>query len=102
MHAQIITYHLNGISEADYLTSAAADAAIIAGVPGLVSKVWLANVATNTYGGFYVWQDRAAMEAFMASGLVAALKARPHLTGIASSDFAVPGALSATTRGVAA
>ena len=102
MHAQIITYRLNGITEADYLAGSPPDAEAIAGVPGLVSKVWLADPATNTYGGFYLWQDRAAMEAFMASGMVAALMTRPHLAEITSRDFAVPEALSRTTRGVAA
>ena len=102
MHAQIINYELNGVTEADYLASSPEDARAIADVPGLVSKVWLADRATNTYGGFYLWQDRAAMAAFMASGMVAAIMARPHLSGITSRDFAVPDALSRTTRGVPA
>ena len=101
MHAQIINYRLNGITETEYLASGPPDAAAIADVPGLVSKVWLAVPATNTYGGFYLWRDRTAMEAFMASGLVAALMARPHLAGITSRDFAVLEALSRTTRGLA-
>lgn len=102
MHAQIINYRLNGIAEADYLAGSPPDAEAIAGVPGLVSKVWLADSATNTYGGFYLWRDRAAMEAFMASDTVAAIMARPHLAEITSRDFAVPEALSRTTRGVRA
>ena len=102
MHAQIINYHLNGITEADYLAGSPPDAEAIARVPGLISKVWLADPATNTYGGFYLWRDRAAMEAFMGSGIVAAIMARPHLAGITSRDFAVPEALSRATRGVVA
>ena len=38
-------------------------------MPGLISKVWLANPATNTYGGVYTWRDRASMEAFARSEL---------------------------------
>ena len=102
MHAQIINYRLDGITEAEYLAASPPDADAIADLPGLVSKVWLADPATNTYGGFYLWRDRAAMEAFMASGLVAAIMARPHLAEITSRDFAVPEALSRTTRGVVA
>jgi hypothetical protein len=100
MHAQIITYRLNGMTEAEYLAGSPPDAEVIAKVPGLVSKVWLADAATNTYGGFYLWVDRAAMEAFMASGLVGAIMARPHLAEITSRDFAAPDALSRTTRGL--
>lgn len=38
----------------------------------------------------------------MTSGLVAAIMARPHLAEITSRDFAVPEALSRTTRGLIA
>jgi hypothetical protein len=99
MHAQIFNYQLNGMTFADYLAGSPPDATVIAEVPGLISKLWLADQATNTYGGFYLWVDRAAMEVFMASGLVAAIMARPHLSNITSRDFAVPEALSRTTRG---
>ena len=58
MHVQIITFGLNGISEEDYGKMAEAVAPTIAVMPGLVSKAWLADPETNTYGGAYIWQAR--------------------------------------------
>jgi hypothetical protein len=51
MHMLIITFQLKGISEADYLTQSKEEAPMLAAFPGLHSKVWLADSATNTYGG---------------------------------------------------
>ena len=44
MHAQIITYQLNDISQTEYLKQMVEpDAPILADVSGLISKVWLAD-----------------------------------------------------------
>lgn len=101
MHAQLITYTLKGISEAEYVTQMVEpDSPILAQVPGLHSKVWLASPGMNTYGGFYLWRDRTDMDAFMASDLVAAVVARPFLGNIAVSDYAVVDGPSRITRGL--
>ena len=66
MHAQLITYQLKDISQADYLKQMVEpDAPVLAKVPGLVSKVWLTDEAKNTFGGFYLWENKNAMENFM-------------------------------------
>jgi hypothetical protein len=50
MHAQIITYQLNDISQAEYLKQMVEpDAPILADVSGLISKVWLADEEKNTF-----------------------------------------------------
>src|SRR5437868_11831143 len=69
MHIQIITFHLRGVSEPDYRALCDEVAPAFAEVPGLVSKVWLANSTTNTYGGVYTWASREAMETFAKSEL---------------------------------
>ena len=44
MHAQVITYQLNDISQAEYQKQMVEpDAPILANVKGLISKVWLAD-----------------------------------------------------------
>ena len=53
MHIQIINFHLKGISEAEFRAHRDEVAPAFAEVPGLISKVWLANRSTNTYGGVY-------------------------------------------------
>src|SRR5215831_10951308 len=77
MHAQLITYQLQDISHADYLKQMVEpDAPILANVKGLISKVWLTDQGKNTFGGFYLWEDKTAMENFMHSDLVKAVVSR--------------------------
>jgi hypothetical protein len=101
MHAQIITYQLNGISQPDYLRQMVEpDAPVLAKVPGLISKVWLADEEKNAFGGFYLWDDKPAMEAFMRSDLVKAVVSRPFVKNVASVDFVVNQKASLITRGL--
>src|SRR5262245_22611698 len=101
MHAQLITYQLKGISQPDYLKQMVEpDAPILAKVPGLISKTWLADEAKNTFGGFYLWDNKASMEAFMSSDLVKAVVSRPYVKSVASVDFDVNQKASKITRAV--
>ena len=77
MTIQIITFRLAGIAPADYETLAATLAPQFASLPGLRSKTWLADDASGLYGGVYHWDDRAAMEAYMAGELAAGLRTGP-------------------------
>jgi heme-degrading monooxygenase HmoA len=101
MHIQIINYHLKDVSEADYRALCDEVAPALAEVPGLISKVWLANRTTNTYGGVYTWARREAMEAFAKSDLFKTLATNPHLAGVTSIDFKVLEDLTTVTRGLA-
>ncbi len=64
MHIQVVTFHLQGLSDSDFRDACDGWATAFSSVPGLISKVWLADQPTNTYGGVYTWVDREAMEAF--------------------------------------
>ena len=101
MHAQVITYQLKDISQADYLNQMVEpDAPIISNVKGLISKVWLADEEKNTFGGFYLWENKTAMEDFMHSDLVKAVVSRPYLKNVSSVDYDVNQKASLITRGV--
>src|SRR6476620_9023001 len=101
MHAQIITYQLKDISQAEYLKQMVEpDAPILANVKGLISKVWLADEEKNTFGGFYLWESKAAMTDFMQSDLVKAVVSRPYVTNVSSVDFGVNQTASVVTRGL--
>ena len=89
MHIQIITFSLKGISEEDYAKLAESVAPTFAAMPGLVSKAWLADSETNTYGGAYVWQDREAMEAYAETDIFRAMATNAHFEGFTVKDFAV-------------
>lgn len=70
-------------------------------LPGLVSKTWLANEDTNTYGGVYVWQDREAMEAYRENDIYKGMMDNPYFKDFTVSDFAVLEAPTRITRGAA-
>ena len=89
MQVQIITFRLVDMDEAGYRAACATMAPAFAELPGLLAKVWLADPATNTYGGVYLFRDRKAREAYAASELFATVAAFPHFDGITSRDFAV-------------
>lgn len=101
MHAQIITYQLQDISQADYLKQMVEpDAPILADVDGLISKVWLADEEKNSFGGFYLWKNKEAMETFMHSDLVKAVVSRPFVKNVSSVDYPVNEKASRITRGL--
>jgi hypothetical protein len=101
MHAQLITYQLKDISQAEYLKQMVEpDAPILAKVKGLISKVWLTDEGKNSFGGFYLWENKTAMEDFMHSDLVKAVVSRPYVMNVSSVDFDVNEKASSITRGV--
>src|SRR6476620_1701517 len=101
MQAQLITYQLQDISQAEYLKKMVEhDAPVLAKVPGLISKVWLADEEKNAFGGFYLWENKTAMENFMHSDLVRAVVSRPFVKNVSSIDFEVNRDASLITRGL--
>lgn len=101
MHILVVNFSLRGISEEDYLGQVEPIAPAFAGLPGLVSKTWLANSETNIYGGVYVWRDREAMEAYKETDIYKGMSENPHFANIRTSDFAVLDAPTRVTRGLA-
>ncbi len=95
MHVQIVTFNLENATQQDYLAMSRELALTFAEMPGLQTKYWLADPATNTYGGVYIWTNRAAMDAYMAGEVAASVLAHPNLTNITGRDF---GILEAPTR----
>ena len=99
MHILVINFNLKGISEDDYLGLIEPIAPAFAGLTGLVSKTWLANKETNTYGGVYVWSDRGAMEAYKQSDIYEGMSTNPHFENVTVTDFAVVEGATRVTRG---
>ena len=89
MHILIINFNLNELSRSQYEGVCDELAATFAAVPGLISKTWLANEETNTYGGVYLWKDKQAMLDYQASELYAGIGANPALANITATDFEV-------------
>jgi len=71
MHILVVNFSLEGLAHEDYLKIADELAPVFAGVPGLCSKVWLADQENNTYGGIYTFEtNRLVMTIAMASSLL--------------------------------
>ena len=99
MIIQVVNFNLKDLSDADYRSACDGFAPELARVPGLVSKVWLADAASNTYGGVYTWVDRQSLEAFARSDFFAAFASNPSFANITSSVFDTLPGPSAVTRG---
>jgi hypothetical protein len=89
MHIQLVTFTLEGIPDADLRAGADAIAPRFAALPGLHSKIWLADPSSGTYGGIYAWEDRAAMHAYLDGELYAGLRDNPAFAHVHSRDFGV-------------
>ncbi|GAA4896973.1 YdhR family protein [Actinomycetospora straminea] len=83
MYALLITF-TSSVDAEDMAADAAHFAEAVRAVPGFVAKTWLHEGAHH--GGFYLFTDRAAAEAYRDGPLVAGLRAHP-----AFSDLEVRG-----------
>ena len=97
MHAQVVTFGLNGITEEQFREAAGADAPAVANMPELLGKVWLRDPETNTYGGLYLWADQEAYEGYIKGEVFNAIKANQNLKNVESRDFGVFDDLSSIT-----
>jgi hypothetical protein len=67
-------------------------------MPGLVAKFWLADAATNTYGGVYVWRKKADCDAYKNSAVFQQLLVRSEFANATSRDYAILEGPSEVTR----
>ena len=100
MHVLIVNFQLNGFNDAEYRAACDEDAAVFAAIPGLLSKIWLGDQSTNTYGGVYLWRDRTAMDGFVDGDVFRGLQADPRISNVTSRDFDVLEAPTDVTRGL--
>ena len=101
MHVLIVNFALEGISAEQYGAQVESVAPAFAELPGLVSKTWLANAETNTYGGVYLWQDRESMEGYAETDVFKQMAANPNFKDFTKKEFDVPEGPSRITRGLA-
>ncbi len=87
MHALLTTYWLRGMTAEEYREIAERYAACFTEIPGLLSKLWLANDESGTYGGVYLFRDRESLEGFLASPLWETVQANLHLADVQAQEF---------------
>ena len=69
------------------------------GYVGLVTGACLADAGNNTYGGVYLWEDAAAMRAYLASDLGRGVAGNPHFANLTARDFEVLSGPTASSGG---
>jgi hypothetical protein len=71
----------------------------IAEVPGLRWKIWLMNEKEHLAGGIYLFESEAALQAYMAGPIVAAMMVSPVLSNIEAKVFDMLQSHTTITRG---
>lgn len=98
MHVQIVTYRVEGVSGADFTDANRKFAEAMAAVPGLLAKLWLKRPDGGVYGGLYLWRDREAYEAFLASELWGEVLNDASMLDVVSTDYGVMEELTRATQ----
>jgi len=99
MIIQIVRFNLKDLSDAEYRDTCDGLATELARVPGLISKVWLTDEPSNTYGGVYTWVDQQAMDAFARGDFFKAFTTNANFANITSATFGILEGPSRVTRG---
>jgi hypothetical protein len=97
----IVNFNLDGLSEEEFASSCDELAPTFAAVPGLASKVWLADRAEGIFGGVYTFESEKAVDDYLQSDLFAGVGATPGLVNISVRRFGVLDGPTRVTRGSA-
>lgn len=93
-----INFRFN-VPKADYESAVTPLASDFAAVEGLRWKVWIMNEAETEAGGIYLFEDDAALQAFLDGPLAAAVKSHPALSDLSAKQFDVMPDITAICRG---
>ena len=99
MQILIVNFNLAGLSEEEFASSCDELAPVFAAVPGLVSKVWLADRAEGIFGGVYTFESEEAVDDYLQSDLFAGVGATPGFVNISVRRFGVLEGPTRVTRG---
>src|SRR5258706_903508 len=85
----IVNFNLEGLSEKEFASSCDELAPAFAVVPGLASKVWLADRAEGIFGGVYTFESDKPVDDFLQSDLFAGVGTTPVLVDMSVRRFGV-------------
>ncbi len=87
------------ITKDEYEAAAKSLAGEFAKVDGLRWKVWIWNAAENEAGGIYLFENEAALDAYLKGPLAAQVRSHPALKEMNVKPFDVMADATAITRG---
>jgi len=88
MDVLIVNFKFEGTTKEAWEQRATQLAPRFAAMPDLLSKVWLADLENDTYGGAYLWRNRASLDAYVAGPVFGALSETPGVHSIETRTFA--------------
>jgi hypothetical protein len=89
MYARIVTFHLNGPTPAEFAQHAATVAPAFTTWLGLIAKVWIADEETGTYGGLYVFADKASADRSRDTDVYRGMASNPAFADLSVREFDV-------------
>ncbi len=98
MHLQLITFRLRDMTAEEYEAHCAQIAPRFAEIPGLRSKIWIAEPDSDVRGGAYLWESRAWADRHANGPIVARMREDPRFADLAIRDFDVLAEPTAVTR----
>jgi hypothetical protein len=89
MYVRIVTFRLDGLTAAEYHDRAVGLAPAFTAWPGLLAKVWIADGDAETYGGIYLFADRASADRSRDTGVYRLMAANPAFADLSVREFDV-------------
>lgn len=87
MYITHVTFNLSGIDENAYSEAVKSLAPGYAQVPGLVSKVWIKQSNSGTYGGVYYWHSEGDYKNYLKSDLYKVVSTHPNLVNFTTTCY---------------
>lgn len=87
------------VTREEYEAAVSPLAEAFAAVSGLQWKVWIINEDETTAGAIYLFEDEAALGAFLESDLAASVLSHPALSDFEAKPFDIMAKQTAVTRG---
>jgi Putative mono-oxygenase ydhR len=84
---------------ADYRAAASQAAERIAGVTGLLWKIWIVNEALQEAGGIYLFANEADAHAYVQGPIISSLRQQPFCSNFSAKFFGIAEEITAITRG---
>jgi inactivated superfamily I helicase len=89
---RVVTFSLHGITVEQYEEHCERIAGAFMEWPGLLTKIWLSDPASNRYGGIYVFESKAAADASRATEIFAGMTNNPAFTDLSITEYSTLGA----------
>lgn len=97
MEALIVTFKTDASKEA-FTAATEGHTPVFTDVDGLLAKIWIVDPESATYGGIYLFRDRAALDAYLESALFKSILAEPSFEGASYRRYQVIEELTAKTQ----